>query len=163
MGILDRTYALYAPDPALPFRFYVVVPDTNGLYNCVVEQVQATFRKIPAKPRFSAGSNDYYPDNNDIDGLSITFYETFDYRVSAWLSRWREKVVRADGSYGLPTEYKKDITVYAYNYNSESPVLTIVYKDCWPTDQSPFAFSYDNVEGRLMVEAQFSVDSAELK
>lgn len=162
MAILDRIHALYAPDPALKFRFYVHVPDVDDMYSCVVDTISATFPKVPAKARFGGGSNTYFPDTNDIDGLSITFYEAYDYRVTAWLSRWRAKVVKPDGTYGLPPEYKRDITVMMFNYSVETPVMTMTYKDCWPTDQNPFALSYEDSEGRLQVEAQFAVDNLEL-
>lgn len=162
MSILDRFNALNAPDPALKFRFYVYVPDTTDSYHCVVENITATFVKIPSKPRFNGGSNSYYPDTNDIDGLSITFYEAYDYRVSAWLSRWRALVVRSDGFYGIPSEYKKTIMIHAYNNNSENPTLKLQYSGCWPTDQQPFEFSYEDATGRMTVQAQFSVDNTQL-
>lgn len=162
MAILDRLHALYAPDPSLKSRFYVYVPDTNDPYHCVVETINATFNKIPAKPRFGGGSNTYFPDNNDIDAITITFYETYKYQVCAWLSRWRALIVKPDGSYGLPPEYKRDFRVALFNYNNEEPTLTLTYKGCWPTDQNPFALAYEDAEGRLQVEATFSVDNLEM-
>lgn len=162
MAILDKIHALNAPDPALKSRFYVYVPDITDLYQCVVETIQPTFNKIPAKPRFTAGRNEYFPDNNDIDGLSITFYETFDFKVTAWLSRWRSKIVHPNSTYGLPKEYKRDILVHVYSYDSEHPLIIMKYIGCWPTDQNPFNLAYEDETGRLQVDAQFSVDGLEL-
>lgn len=162
-NILNRERVFNLKDPALPTRWFVNVPDGGDIYTIVAEKITATFPKIPAKSRFTSGRMQYYPDNNEIDGLTITFYETYDYDVTRWLSRWRGRVVHKDGSYGIPVDYKKEITAQLYLPGSDTPSVTCVYKGAWPTDQSAFNLSYEDEANRIMVEAQFSVDELEMK
>lgn len=162
-GVLNRIHAFGLKDPALTQRWFLYVPDAGDLYQCIAEKITATFPKIPAKSRFTHGRMNYFPDNNEIDGISVTFYETYDYDVTRWLSRWRGRVVHEDGTYGVPSDYKKDVTAQMFLPGSEQPALTLVYKGAWPTDKGAFEFSYEDDSGRIMVEAQFSVDEVELR
>ena len=160
--MLNRIHAINAPDPALNFRWFVRVPNSGYGYDYVAERITATFPKVPAKGRFTHGRQNYYPDNNDIDGLTIAFYETFDYRVTKWLSRWRGLMLHADGTYGVPKDYYKDIVAELYMPGDNDAALTLTYKDCWPTDQGAFDLSYEDEVGRIVLEAQFSTNRVEL-
>lgn len=157
-GLLHRIHALEVKDPAFAFRWFVYVPDAGGLYQCIAEKLTATFPKVPAKSRFTSGRVNYFPDNNEIDGLTITFYETYDYDVTRWLSRWCGKIVHEDGSYGVPNDYKKEIIAQLLLPGSDTPSLTLTYKGAWPTDRGAYNLAYDDESGRITVEAQFSVD-----
>ena len=158
--ILSRDSAFGVPDPALASLYKVFVPFLGSTTILVAETISPTYQKIPAVARFGHGSNTYFPDVNDIDGLTITFYETHDFLVTKWLKAWRKMVVNPeDSSYGVPTTYKQEISVHYYNGWSPAPVYLARYIGCWPTDQGTFSLDYSNLEGKLSVEAQFSVDS----
>lgn len=164
MTTLNRIHALGAPDPALSTRFFCFFPDVGeDIYMALALKVQATFPKVPAKSRHTHGSVRYFPDNNEIDGLSITFYETYDFKVTKWLSRWRGLIVHEDGSYGVPTDYQKDIVVQCFLPGSDSPAMVFTYKECWPTDQNPFDLQYEDENGHLLIDAQFSTNKVEMK
>lgn len=159
--MLNRINALNAPDPAVNFRWFVTVPDGGQGYDYVAERITATFPKVPAKARFTHGRQNYYPDNNDIDGITIAFYETYDFRVTKWLSRWRGRIVHPDGTYGVPRDYQRDIIADLYLIGSNAPVLTLTYKKCWPTDQGAFDLSYEDETGRIIVEVQFATNQVD--
>ncbi len=156
--LLSREIALSVPDPALSTQWVLRVPFVNSTIQVVAEKVTATFSKVPATARFNTGSNTYYPGTNDIDALSITFYETYDYRVSQWLRQWRLLVVHDDGNYGVPAEYKKKMFVQMYS-SQGNIAQTLTYHGTWPTDKEAISLSYDDETGRITVDAQFSVDS----
>lgn len=157
---LSRQLALSIKDPALASLWLLKVPFADFQVEVVAEKVQPTFNKTPANPRFNQGSNSYYPGITDIDGLSISFYEQVDYPVSMWLNTWRKLVFNPeDGVYGMPSVYKQDIVIDYFAANSSSPIKTATYSGCWPTDKAPFNLDYESAEGRIMVEAQFSVDT----
>lgn len=159
VGIMSRDMAMSIASPALSTLFIVRVPFITTLVEVVAEQVTATVPKIPSTPRTSNGSNTYFPGVEDVDGISITFYETEDYAVSNWLMKWRKLVYDNDtGFYGLPKDYYKPIYVDAYSTSSTSPIRSLQYIDCWPTDQGPYEYNYAEETGRITVAAQFSVN-----
>jgi hypothetical protein len=159
--MLTRELALSLADPAQNNLFLVTVPFTNGKhFHVVAETISMTFPKVPFRPRFSQGSNTYYPETSDIDGISISFYETHTYQVTGWLDTWRKLLIDSRGNYGLPAVYKKDVPVQVFSReNLSEPTLTFIYQGIAPSDQSPFDMSYEDEAGRLIVEAQFSCDS----
>ena len=158
---LSRDAAFAVADPALNSIFIVRMPFSfNSLTELIAEQVTPTFHKTPAQARFSQGSNDYYPGTTDVDGISVTFYEAYTYSTSKWLNSWRRMVYDPiTSNFGVPKSYKQNIVVEAYSRFSTSPVRTITYTGCWPTDRGPYEYNYTDETGRITVQAQFSVDS----
>lgn len=162
--MLERYLAHALPDPAQGTLWYLSVPFTQGMvYNVYAERIAATFFKTSFRPRPADGRNSYFPEMTDLDGLSITFYETFDYRVTNWLETWRKLIRDADGNYGPPAVFKKTMTLRIYaRDNLRSPIITINYEGCAPSDKTPFELGYDDETLRITVEAQFSVDNMEI-
>jgi hypothetical protein len=156
-----RDFALNLKDPALATNFLVRMPwSADNLKEIVAEKVTPTFFKTPATPRFNQGSNTYFPGITDIDGLTISFYETHDMAVLKWLNKWKLEVYDPiTGVYGMPDVFKKTIYVEQYSQGSVSKVLNFEYTGCWPTDTAPFNLDYSDETGVIKVEAQFSVDS----
>lgn len=159
--MLERFLAHSIPDPAQNTLWWLTVPFSNGqVYHVLAERCSATFPKTSFRPRPTDGKQSYYPETTDLDGLNIAFYEAFDYRVTNWLNTWRKLIRDDDGNYGPPALYKRDIQVRSYaRTDLRSPVLSLTYVGCAPTDQTPFEFNYDDETGRMVVEAQFSVDN----
>lgn len=154
-----RKFALGAPDPANTSLWIVRVPFNSSDVFIAAETFTATTTKIPAEARFSGGRNNYYPGTADIDALSVSFYETHDYQVTKWLKKWRD-LVELDGIYGLPAVFKKTIYLFAYSKFNTKPERTFTYKRVWPTDRGPYEYNQD-AEGRVILQAQFSVDRVE--
>ena len=126
-----------------------------------VERIGINFAKIPSKGRFTGGSFDYYPDNSNIDGFPITFYEDEFFTVTRYLYQWSSAVCSSDGNviYGLPAVYKRSLICGLFNRISDlNPVLSLRYTKIWPTDRESWSLNY-NDEGRLTVTANFSVDN----
>lgn len=161
--MLDRLDAEAAPDPALNTLWLLEIPfaDSTGLI-LYAERMQVTFPKTPFRPRYNEGSNSYFPETSDIDGINITFYEAADFRVTNFIKLWRKLIKDADGNYGMPDTYKKEIHAKLFSQdNMSSPIKTLKYIGCAPTDQTAFELQYDDATGRITVEVQFSVDSME--
>lgn len=129
----------------------------------IAEQVSFSYANTGQNKRFGGGKSTYYPDMTEISGASLTFYEDVNYSVTRYLFQWKGAIFGDDGSYGLPGDYKRDITLECFSYtNDSSPVLVGTLKGCWPTDQSPLDLNYTS-EGRVTVQCQFSVDSSFIK
>lgn len=158
--MLERSLAHSLPDPAANNLWFLSVPFTTGeVYHVLAERITAPFYKIAFRPRPADGSSDYFPEVSDIDGINVSFYETYDHRVTNWLNKWRKLIRDEKGNYGPPSLYKKDMLLRIYaRDNLSSPVMSMTYIGCAPTDQTPFEFNYEDETGRLIVEAQFSVD-----
>jgi len=150
--------ALDAPEPALAHRFFVRIPDMHDPQECIVDAIDMTFHSVQAKGRHMQGAQKFYQDMKDIATVTITFHETYDFRVTKYLQRWRNKVVDKDGNFGAPIEFKRDIFVDLLGLETNDPQLTFILKDAWPTDKSPFNLSYMDEATPLQVVATFSVD-----
>lgn len=160
--LLLRERALSAPDPALTTLWMVRVPFDSSLTFLAAEDCAPTFPKIPAEARFAQGEQRYYPGYKDIDGLSITFYETNDYKVSEWLMQWQKRIFN-NGVYGLPRDYMMPIIVTLYSKHQSKPVRTLSYQRAWITDRGPYQLNYSEETGRLVVQAQFAVNGLDEK
>lgn len=163
MTVLSRAFALNVDDPALKENFFVRVADTTSQYQLLAERVTATFPKTPAQARFGGGKNTYFPATCEQDGISIAFYETYDYKTTAWLSKWYNEIIDENGNYGYPTKYKKTIVVEAYLPGEDRITMKMTYFGCWPTDRNSFEYTYEDESGRQTVEVQFSVDRMKLE
>lgn len=160
--MLSLQAALLIKDPALVSRWFITTDGTSGPYECVAETAELSFHKTPAKGRHFQGTQRFYPDFKDIDGITITFYETHTFDVTKWLKRWRAQIVRSDGAFGLPIEYKRKMSAYMYTLEKNIPVVTFEMTGVWPTDKLPFSLTYDDEVGRLQVAAMFSIDQCDI-
>tara|TARA_B100001146_G_C16123006_1_gene408883 strand:+ start:516 stop:1007 length:492 start_codon:yes stop_codon:yes gene_type:complete len=162
--MLTRADALNIPAPALNSRWIVLFENQIGPYKGIVETVEATFIRTEARARYSQGSNNYFPEATDIDGLNIMFYEDEEFSVTKWLKDWRRKVHDpADGTYGVANDYKKRVYVELFSLVSNKPVLQLCYRNCWPTTNAGLPLTYEDGTGRLQVNQQFSVDTLEFQ
>ena len=163
MGMITRDAALAMESPALNTLWRLTVPFVQYDTHIFAENMSATWPKIPSRPRATAGSNTYYPEVMDIDGISATFYETERHDVTRWFANWQSLICDSDGNYGVPKDYKKDCVAELFARTElSSPILTLRYSGVWPTDKSPYQLSYDDETGRLTVEVQFATDSVEI-
>lgn len=158
--LMLRDRALSAPDPALASLWMVRIPFDSSVTFLAAEDCSPTFPKIPAEARFANGEQRYRPGFKDLDGVSISFYETYDYKVSEWLKLWQRKIYYK-GVYGLPKDYMSDIVVTLYSKHKSSPIRTITYKGAWITDRGPYQLNYSDETGRVIVQAQFAVDDVD--
>jgi len=60
---------------------------------------------------FGFGTNEYFPNYTDIDSFSISFIEDANYTITKALKAWKLKVVDKNGFYGMPSQYKRTITM----------------------------------------------------
>ena len=154
---LSRQAALSAPDPALTSLWIVQVPAAG--VNVIAETMTMSFIKVPAEARFAGGKNKYYPGFAEMDGISITFYETHDHKVSAWLQEWQRQIYDPETEiYGIPAKYRKNITANLFSKASNKAAKVVTYYDCWPTDRGPYELNYSDLTGRIVIQAQFAVN-----
>lgn len=156
--MLTMEAALAIKDPALQSRWFIRVPDISSPYECVAESAEISFTRMPQKGRHYQGRERFYPDFVSIDSVTINFYETWDFQTSRWLKKWRSRIYKSDGAFGVPAEFKRDIYADMYRLDSNTPVLTLHLIGCWPTDKIPFSLTYDDEVGRIQCGVMFSVD-----
>lgn len=159
MPSMLRSYALAAPDPALTSLWLVQIDNASAVTYLLAEQMSATFPKIPAQSRFTSGTVRHYPGMQDIDQIAITFYESHDYKVTQWLKTWTNQVKDDNGNFGLPVTYKRNIVLNMFSKASTQPVHVVTYGGCWPTDKGAFELNYSDETGRMVIQANFSVDT----
>lgn len=149
---------LLMKDPALISRWFIRVPEMTSPYECVAESAELSFPRTPPKGRHYQGTERFYPDFRTIDGITINFYETWDFQTTRWLQKWRNKVRKPNGNYGVPADYKRDIFADMYRLDENRPILTLKLTGCWPTDKIPYSLTYDDEVGRVTCGVLFSVD-----
>ena len=149
-------------DPAIQTRWRVIMPDQRNPMQYMAESVEAVFRGVSSKARFAQAKSKHYPDASEIDALNIIFYETYDYEVTRYLERWRNKIRNKQGFYGMPAEYEKTIYVDMLHYDVNNYIIRFKYLKCWPIDSSPLSLTYEDSSGRIQVNATFRVDDVEI-
>ena len=147
-------------DPAIQSRWRVIMPDVQPLL-CIAESVEVVFRGVGAKARRGQAKVKYYPEESDIDTLNIVFYETADYDVLNYLTTWRGQIRHKNASYGLPSDYERDIFVQFLAIDSNDVIKTLKYKGVWPIDPSPISLNYEDPNARIQISASFRVDDVE--
>lgn len=157
----SEDYADSILDPALTSQWIIRFPNLTS-EQIFAETLGLSFQKIPAKARHGGASNTYFPDFNDVDAVSITFYENKNYETTKWINQWRLKVVNKDGTYGLPIDYKVDAEASFYPIDSDEATLRVAIKQMWPTEQASIDYSNEDSAGRVKVTVPFSVDSVEI-
>lgn len=84
-----------------------------------------------------------YPEMHMVQEFQITFYETDDLRVFNYFSDWAQSILNEDGTYALPSKYKRPYVVYQQNKNSEN-IHAFRYERVWPREISPWEPSYED-------------------
>ena len=154
---LLRSLALSIGDPALSSRWLASIDGMNAP-ELVVEAINPGLTTIGSTQRFYAGLMQDFPDTANVPAISITFFETDDYKVTAWLRDWLNLIYDPETEvWGLPIQYKKRMEVRLYRGDSNTPSAAFELLQVWPTTPAPFDFSYANAEGRVTVTAEFQV------
>lgn len=154
-------------DPATNWDWEVELPEINGLKlkSEYVEDMELPLMNIGAVGRHSAGSQTFYPGENNTASFNMTFYEDVSYLSTTYLLAWQALVVDGDGNYGLPHAgvgggYKKDITFKAFD-GKNGVAMEGVLHGCWPSAPTGLSFSSQASE-RIRINCSFSVDYTEI-
>lgn len=149
-------------DPALAFRWRVLELPL-GLDPRHVEKVSLPFSKFEAIPIYYGGTNNYYTSITDTDPIQVSLYETHDYKATAWIMSWRKLMWdEVTGKFGLPSEYKFDLSFELLSSVSDSigvdkVVGTATGLGCWPSSVDNLEYSYDNSD-RLILSCTLHID-----
>lgn len=162
---LNRNALLRLRDPALKGRWIAFVGSGSSTEELAIESITAVFNKTPSRSRFYGGITWDFPEMSSTDAISMTFYETYDYKTTAWLREWHRLIFDPNTSiYGLPADYYRNIQVNMYGTESSSaPVAELELIGCWPTDISPYDYNYHELDGRLIITCTFAVNTMTFK
>lgn len=133
-----------------------------GMDSDYCESVNIPLPSFNQKPLFGAGTFTFYPGFEEVSAFDCEFYEDISMRTSTWLEMWRHMIRNPEtGAFSLPTRYKRDMTFDLVN-DSNTPILTIVARNCWPTTIGPWNLNYTGGNGLLKVQQNFSTDGFSL-
>lgn len=163
---LDRSFGERLADPALAWRYLAKWPEIPGIEQpmipnswVIAESIAIPHPSIPATPRFSGGSMTYFPEFADIESINVSFYESQYYQALRYIMQWRSLILDSRGNYGLPRDFKKELSVLIFSSeDSRSPVIIGRVEGAWPSEVNAIEYSYEN-EDRIRLEVTFSVDS----
>lgn len=141
-GVLAR------PDPLLNFTWYTELPviiasgRAVGLPWYYVEESNVPFRNYDVRQVYREGRYKKYPGKYSVNSLRLGVYldssgVALDYWLN-WDSAILQKFDRVNaetkgGQFGIPSEYKKDITTYIMD-STKRAVVKITFIECWPTN-----------------------------
>lgn len=179
---LDDILALRSPAPA--WKYVAVLPELSNtnrvegtagaqgfnnlsspkavfsskasLPGILVESFEVNHIGINSVQRFYSARTINFPGRMSVSSFTINFYETDTYQVTDYLALWRNNVVNDNANFGLPCDYKKDVRLFAFDYQGNYAakfILSGVYPELVSS------YSYDGTTSdRLKVSCTFSVD-----
>jgi hypothetical protein len=132
--------------------------------NAVCESVDIPPFTIDSDQRFGGGTKINVPRFTATQPITINFYEDEYYNVSKYLWAWRMLMVDGSRLYNLPTVYKKDIGIWAFDsINNYAPVIMANMIECSPAMVGGgLSYSHAN-NGFLTVSCEFHVDNMEFE
>lgn len=151
------------PDPAENWAWTadILIKDVILVSALRVLEVNFPFSYIESTPRPRAGSFLYFPGHSNIDGTTVSFYETQDFSVLRAFKYWQSLIKDDDGNYGLPMDYLGEVILR--NFDSQGKVrLETVLAGCWPARLSDWQLTYQG-SNHLTVQVQFSVNDSEFR
>lgn len=124
----------------------------------IVDQIDFQTVSIDSDQRFQAGTKTKYPRFMSMADVSISFFEDVKYTTSQYLAYWKNMVVDADGNYKLPSYYKKDIYLFAFDIiSNDNPTFVGKMEGAWPMTVG--GYSYSNAgSDKIVITCEFSVD-----
>lgn len=137
---------------------------TPQIPNALCESVDIPPFTIDSDQRFGGGTKINVPRFTATQPVTLNFYEDEFYNVTKYLWAWRMLMVDGSRLYNLPTVYKKDIGVWAYDsVNNFAPVLMVNFIECSPSMVGGgLSYSHAN-NGFLTVSCEFHVDNMEME
>ena len=144
-------------DPALQTRWRVRMPDEDYPFQVMAESVEFSTRNVAAKQRMAMGKAWSFPDSSTLDGITIVFYETYDWSVTNYLAKWDNLVRDENGNYGVPIDYEKTIVIEMLNYEDDSAIKSFEYVGVWPTEMGALSMTSEDPNGRVQITQQFAV------
>ena len=161
-------------DPAPNWRWVVRMPQipisggqtleglesarTGSLPFGMVSNIEFSVRSIDADQRFGGGHMLNYPRQISLGNTSITFFEDVKYSVSKYIRSWQNLIIDNVGNYGLPRDYKHEISLFAFDYVSNTmPVFIGTLQGCWPVSPGGYNYGYDS-SGPVSITVDFAID-----
>jgi hypothetical protein len=99
----------------------------------------------------------YSASNRDIGQISITMDEFEDGLSMRYLKEWFRLIENDDGTYNVPSYYKRDIQLIRYS-GTKNELSVLTYKGCFPTSISESTYSYEG-SGILQYNVTFACDT----
>jgi len=108
----------------------------------------------------------YYPSYNNVNAISISFYEDNEGTTLSKLLAWQDLMYNSNtGAYSLPAVYKATVNLHLHNgklnvgESDPTAIISARIKGVWPSQIEPLALSGESE--RIVLKATFSVDSVE--
>lgn len=147
-------------DPASPCRWFAMFqdypPGPNGIN---IESISIPFQETGHQERSYGGRTLGFPATASLAPVQITLYEDHLYATTSWLNDWKRQVFDpATESFGVPAQYLRDLVVFLYPTNdSDRPSAKVDFKGCFPADSGGREYSYNHIDGRILVTVALSV------
>jgi hypothetical protein len=158
------------PDPALSWMWTADILFNNIIIVSALQvlEVNFPFAYIESISRPRAGSFLYFPGHSNIDGTSVSFYETENFYILQAFKTWQGNIKDDKGNYGLPINYLGEIVLRCYDGTGRpgaetgTPRFETTLIGCWPAKLSDWSLNYQG-SNHLIVQVQFSVNDSDSK
>ena len=134
-------------------------PEINGvgLPGYFAQSVDIPLPKYSPEAVFGGAKNRYYAGTQDVDQITVNFFENHRTDVSRYVNNWLGYIRTQDGVYNLPVEYKKFFLIGMYDVSKKELVNVANVIDVWPVGGQQM--SLDQTSGLLTLPISFSVDT----
>lgn len=146
------------PDPLMSFHWMCLDGTLPfGLPCEYLESIDIPFTNVKTDTVFSGSGYLSYPLSHEVEAFNMVLYEDSESSAVKWVNDWKSKIKDFNtGSYGLPSEYKRDITVGMLSNNGAVSVrYTLI--GVWPTQTANLSLNYTE-SGRITISQSFAID-----
>src|SRR6185437_1869713 len=119
------------------------------------------FTYLEVDGRYRSGTYIFFPGKNNIDKVTISFYETQDFFILKAFKLWQSLIVNDDNIHALPIAYLGSCVLTCYDTQG-APRMQCNLSGCWPSQLSDWSLTYSG-SNHLPVQVQFSVNSSDFE
>jgi hypothetical protein len=155
---LNQIEGLLDPAPDWMWTMDILRGGSVLLSNLHVLEVQFPFLYLEVEGRYRAGTYIFFPGKNNIDKVTVSFYETEDFFVLQAFTLWQSLIVDDDNIHALPKDYLGSCVLTCYD-GAGNQRIQCNLSGCWPAQLSDWSLNYSS-SNHLQVQVQFSVNAS---
>src|SRR6478736_5111464 len=128
---LDDVQRLADPAPSWMWTMDILRGNLIAVSALRVLEVTFPFTYIDAEARYRGGTTIYFPGKNNIDKVTVSFYETEDFAILQAIKWWQGLIVNNDSVHALPKDYMGNIVLTLHD-NTGQQRASCNLAGCWP-------------------------------
>ena len=147
------------PAPSWMWMMDIVRGDKLAVSSLQVLEVNFPFTYFDVDGRYRGGTYIYFPGKNNIDKVTVGFYETEDFAILQAVQTWQGLITNSENIHALPKDYMGNIVLSLFD-NRGIQRLGCNLSGCWPAQLSDWQLNYQQ-SAHLTISVTFAVNSSQ--